>query len=119
MQNSKLELKRRAYLFAITIIKFVEILPRDRATQIIIDQLIRSVTSIGANIIEAQASSSRRDFLKFFEYALKSANETKFWLGLLRDTQKANANKTNKLLKETNEIANMLGASVLTLKNKK
>lgn len=51
MQNLKLELKRRAYLFAITIIKFVETLPRDRATQIIIDQLVRCVTSIGANIL--------------------------------------------------------------------
>ncbi|MEW6163180.1 MAG: four helix bundle protein [Nitrospirota bacterium] len=41
--------------------------------------MLRSATSIGANIIEAQAASSRRDFRNFLNHALKSANETKFW----------------------------------------
>ena len=42
------------------------------------DQLLRSATSIGANVVEAKSASSKRDFIKFYEIALKSANETKY-----------------------------------------
>ena len=83
------------------------------------DQLLRSATSIGANIVEAKASSSKRDFIKFYEIALKSANETEYWLGLLKDATQADKNKTNQLLVEVEEISKMLGSSLLTLKNKK
>jgi len=123
MQNNnskqKTDLKRRAYLYALDIIRFIDALDKkDFIVQIIAQQLLRSATSIGANIIEAQAGSTKRDFTNFFSYALKSANESKFWLGLLRDSGKASKEKVNTLLKETNELANILGASILTLKGK-
>lgn len=69
-------------------------------------------------MIEAKASSSKREFIKYYEIALKSANETKYWLYLLRDSYKELSIKTQKLLDETTEICNMLGSSVLTLKGK-
>ena len=124
MQNNnskfKINLKQRAYFYALAIIRFIDNLDKkDFSVQIIVKQLLRSATSIGVNIIEAQAGSSKKDFTKFFTYSLKSANESKFWLGLLRDSKKAEEQKTNKLLKETDEIANILGSSVLTLKGKK
>ena len=59
--------------------------PSERIYWIISDQLLRSATSIGANIIEAKAASSKKDFIRFYEISLKSANETKYWLCLLRD----------------------------------
>jgi len=108
--------KKRAYLFALKIIKFVEKLPKDMATQIIVKQLIRSATSIGANIIEAQASSSRKDFKNFLNHALKSANETKFWLCLLRDVGKSDRKETNELLDEAEQLGKILGKSLITLK---
>ena len=124
MQNNnskfKIDLKKRAYFFALEIIKFIDALPKnDFSGQIIAKQLIRSATSIGANIIEAQAGSTKRDFTNFFSYALKSANESKFWIGLLRDSGRADKDKTNKLLQETTEIANILASSILTLKGKR
>jgi len=112
-------LKKRSYIFALGIIKFADSLTKDTSTQIIAKQLLRSATSIGANIVEAQAGHTKRDFTNFFSYALKSANETKFWLSLLRDSKKANAEKVSKLLNETIELANMLGSSILTLRGKK
>lgn len=118
-QNPKTDVKIRCYYFSIRIIKFLEKLPEKRVYWVIADQLLRSATSIGANIIEAKSSSSKRDFIKFYEIALKSANESKYWLGLLRDATEAEKDKTNELLSELNEISNMLGASLLTLKNKK
>ncbi len=90
-----------------------------QTSRIISGQLLRSATSIGANVIEAQAASSRKDYTNFFNYALKSANECKFWLGLLRDSGQGNKEPVNKLLKETTEIANILATSILTLKGRK
>lgn len=109
----------RTYQFALKIIKFIDKLPQDTSTQIIAKQLLRAATSIGANIIEAQASPSRKDFTNFFNHSLKSANETKYWLGLLKDAHKADKEPIDALLKEVDEIANILGSSILTLKGKR
>jgi four helix bundle protein len=62
--------------------------------------------------------TSRLEFKKFYEIALKSANETKYWLELLRDAKIADVNVINGLLNEATEIANMLGAGVIKLKEK-
>lgn len=123
MQNNnskfKVDLKKRVYLYSLDIIKFIDSLNnKDLTIQIISKQLLRSATSIGANIIEAQAGSSKKDFTNFFNYALKSANESKFWIGLLRDSNKSNKNIANELLQETSELANILASSILTLKGK-
>lgn len=106
-------------MYALDIIKFIDSLDKkDFSIQIISKQVLRSATSIGANIIEAQAGSTKRDFTNFFSYALKSANESKFWLGLLRDSNKADKVMTDKLINETLELANILASSILTLKGK-
>jgi four helix bundle protein len=119
VQNPKLQLKHRAYIYALDIIKLIDVLGKDQTCKIIGSQLLRSATSIGANVIEAQAGSSKKDFTKFFSYSLKSANESKFWIGLLRDSNKIDKNKANILLQETNELSNILGSSILTLKGKR
>lgn len=123
MQNHnskcKTELKYRCYYFSINVIKLIKELPNEKVYWIISDQLLRSSTSVGANVVEAKSAHSKKDFIKFFEIALKSANETKYWLGLLRDATSVDDNKINILLKEVEELSNMLGASLLTLKNKR
>ena len=118
-QKVKTDLKVRAYTFSIDIIKFLETLPKSRVYWTISDQLLRSATSIGANIVEAKAASSKKDFLKFYIIALKSANETKYWLGLLRDATEADKSKIEELLVEVIELSNILGASILTMRNKR
>jgi len=119
-ENFKIEFKRRIYKFILQLIKITELL-EDKKTvdRIFISQIIRSVTSIGANYIEAQAASSKKDFINFIHHSLKSANETKFWLALIRDTNKLPKEKVNELLSELIEISNILGASLLTLKGKR
>ena len=120
-QNSKLktDLKHRAYQYSIKIIEFLDTLPKDASTEVITKQLLRSATSIGANIVEAKGASSKRDFTNFFSHSLKSANESLYWLGLLRDAKKINSAQLEYLLDETKELANILGSSILTLKGKK
>lgn len=120
-QSSKLktDLKHRAYRYSINVIEFIDTLSKDTSTEIIAKQLLRSATSAGANIVEAKGSSSKRDFTNFFSYALKSANERLYWLGLLRDAKRINNAQIEYLLSETEELANILGSSVLTLKGRK
>ena len=122
MQNqnlkSKTKLKDRTDQYSIRAIEFLDTLPKDASSQVITKQLLRSATSIGANVVEAQASSSKRDFTNFFSYSLKSANESLYWLGLLKDTKKINNPELEYLLNETRELANILGSSVITLKGK-
>jgi four helix bundle protein len=88
------------------------------SSQVVAKQLLRSATSIGANIVEARASSSRRDFTNFFNHALKSANESVFWLELMRNSGKAQGIDLEPLTQELSEIANILGSSLLTLRGK-
>ncbi len=111
--------KQKAYTFALKIIELIDSLSHEMSTQVMAKQLLRAATSIGANIIEAQASPSRRDFTNFFNYSLKSANETKYWLGLLKDSHNVDGKIIDVLMQEANEIANILGASIITLKNGK
>ncbi len=88
------------------------------SNRILGDQLLRSATSIGANIVEAQAGSSRKDFKNFLNYALKSANETKYWLALLRDSGKKSKLEIDPLLQESGELAKILASSIITLKSR-
>lgn len=111
--------KIRAYHLSLDIIKFINYLPNKRGFWSIGDQLLRAITSIGANMIEAQASSSRREYVKYYEIALKSANESKYWLCLLRDSYTNLKDKCQELLSELTEISNMLGSSIITLKGKR
>lgn len=117
--NSKTDLRYRSYQFSVSVIRCINVFPNQRVYWTIADQLLRCATSIGANIIEAKSSSSRRDFIRFYEIALKSANETKYWLDLLKDATQADKPILESLLREVDEISRMLGSSVMTLKNKK
>lgn len=113
-------LKYRAYKFSLDVIDFLVLLPKNYIFEIIGKQLLRCATSIGANIIEAQAGRTKKDFANFYQIALKSSNETKYWLSILKEKIKTeNENKRiETLLKEAVEISNMLGASLITLKRK-
>ncbi len=123
MQNEntkfKLEFNQRLISFSLEVIKLCEEVRKHRNLWAIADQLIRSATSVGANIIEARAASSKPDYLKFFQIALKSANETKYWLILVIESMPNLKNYADSLLKEVDEISKIIGAGVLTMKGKR
>ena len=123
MQNDnvkfKNEFKKRLYQWALRLVKFTAKLPHDAASDVIGKQLLRSGTSILANYIEAHSASSKKDFINFFTYSLKSANESKVWIMLLRDTSKGNRDELQWLLNELVEISNVIASSILTLKGKR
>lgn len=117
-EQLKESFKLRIYKWTLSLIKALDGLTKDNSSSIIVSQCLRSGTSIGANYIEAQAASSKKDFINFFHYSLKSANETKFWLALLRDSGKMKRADVNYLLNELSEVSRILASSLLTLKKK-
>lgn len=118
-QKAKTELKYRAFYLSIAVIRLTENINSRQSTKIIFDQLIRSTTSIGANIVEVKGSSSKKEFLKFFEIALKSSQETKYWLAMLRELEPGHKEKINGFITETEEITKILSSSILTMKGKR
>ncbi len=73
-------IRHRCFFFSKEIIFFVKDCKYDRIYSSLFDQLVRSGTSIGANVVEGKAGTSKKDWKNFFAIALKSANETKYWL---------------------------------------
>ena len=117
--NFKIEFKKKFYIFFLKLIKFIDSLPKDNISRIIGDQLIRSGTSILGNYIEAAASSSRKDFTNYFNHSLKSSNESKLWISILKDSGRADAKSSDWFLEELEEFSKVFASSILTLKDKK
>lgn len=114
----KKEFKSRLYKFVIKLVELIDKLPKDRVGFRIGDQLLRSGTSILGNYIEAESASSKRDFTNSFNTSLKSTNESKLWISLLRDTKRISSEDAEWFLKELGEFANIFASSLLTLKGK-
>jgi len=123
MQSNKAkfrnEFKQRLYKFTLKLVEFLDKLPKDNISKRIGDQLLRSGTSIIGNYIEGQAASGRKEFTNFFNTSLKSANESKLWFALLRDSKRTTPKEVGWFLNELDEIANVFASSILTLKGKK
>ena len=108
---------QRAKKFTVDVIHLCDAFPSKRPAWIVADQLIRSASSIGANIVEAQASTSRKEFKKFLEIALKSSNETIYWLEISQESNLSANNIVSPLLDEVTQLSKILGRSVITLKS--
>lgn len=123
MQNDKekfkKEFKRRLYDLSLNTIKFLDKLPNDNVSRRIGDQLLRSVTSIIGNYVEGQAASSKKDFTNYFNISLKSANESKLWFSILKDSGRCDRGDVEKYLAELDEISKIFGSSILTLRSRR
>lgn len=112
-------INERAFQFGKSVIFFSRALWKTYEGRIIANQLIRSATSIGANIAEGQDASSKRQFLQYLQISLRSAKETQFWLRLASEINNERNANIGELQKEVGEIVAILVASVLRLKGSK
>lgn len=110
----KQKIQDRTYNFALEIMKLVKELPYNTATASLGRQLIRSGTSIGANVEEAQGASSRKDFINKINIAKKEARETRYWIRLINDSHLTQNKSISSLLSEIVEIINILTTIVKT-----
>lgn len=113
------DIKERTFEFAIKIIQFAEDLPNSRSSQVVSKQLIRSRTSIGANVEEAVAASSKEDFIYKMNIALREARETNYWLRIIQRTLPGGGDTFKILLQESEGIMKILAAIVSKTRGKR
>lgn len=123
MQNDNSKFKNNFYKrlikFSLRIIRLCAKLRKIRNLWVIADQLLASGTSIGANVFEAKSSSSKKDYIKFFEIALKSANESIYWLLIIESSTLELKEEVKAINDEAKEIARILASGILTMKGKR
>ena len=105
--------------FAARIVKLCKFLENSQKEHIISKQIIRSGTSIGANINEAQYGNSKADFISKLHISLKEAAETEYWVRLLYKSELIDQKMFNSLLDDCLELKKLLIASINTAKNNK
>lgn len=106
------DIKKRTFRFSVRIIKLVVNLPKNSVGYAIGNQVIRSGTSIGANIEEAQSAGSRKEFVRGMTIALKEARETDYWLRLIVESETVSLDKMIDIIKENQEIIKILTSIV-------
>ncbi len=110
--------QQKSYSFAIRIINLYRHLTKNKNEYILAKQVLRSGTSIGANVEEAIGGQSRKDFVSKLSVAYKEARETQYWLKLLRDTDIITTNESSSLLNDCEEIVRIIGKIQTTIKTK-
>jgi len=117
-KNNKSIIGGKAYAFALDIIVEYKHIISDKKEYVLSKQLLRSGTSIGANINEAISSESKRDFVHKLGVALKEARETNYWLDLLKDSSYISVETHIKLACSCTELIRMLSNIILTIKER-
>ena len=111
-------LQEKSYAFSVRVVNLYKYLVSKNSEKALIIQLLRSGTSVGANVEEALGAQSDRDFASKLYIAYKEARETSYWIRLLKDTDYLTVEESSSILKDCDEILKLLGATLTTLKNK-
>lgn len=110
------DLKNRTKRFALRVIKFVQALPRDKASDIFGKQLLRAASSVGANYRAVCRAKSTADFLSKLSIVEEEADETHYWLELIDEAGLASGPHVTELMTEANEITAIVVASIKNVK---
>jgi len=117
MTESKYNLQERTTEFGKEIIRLCKLIRFNPVSSKIIDQLVRSGTSVGANYMEAINASSKKDFKNKIFICKKEAQETRYWLIMLKESENSIHESADKLLKECHELNLIFQKSINTLEN--
>jgi four helix bundle protein len=110
-------LREKSYQFALRIIKLYKYIVADKNEYVLSKQILRSGTSIGANIEEASQGQSKADFIHKLSIAQKESFETDYWLRLLRDSEYLTEAQANSLLNDCRELQKLITSSIKTAKS--
>lgn len=121
MSEKKKDICNRTFNFSVRIVKFCSFLNQQGyESRDLARQLIRSGTSIGANVEESQAAQSTADFISKLKIALKEGRETRYWLRVLIASELVPESRLISLLNESNELIKIIGSIIVkTQQNKK
>jgi four helix bundle protein len=108
----------KSYAFAIRIIKLYRYLTEEKKEYVLSKQVLRSGTSIGANIEEGIGGQSKKDFYAKLNIAYKEARETSYWLRILKDTNYLSVKEATAIIEDCNELLRIITAILNTMKKK-
>ena len=111
------QIEHKSFQFSVRIVKLARHLQDNRKEFILTKQLIRSGTSIGANVVESQQAQSRADFISKLNIALKEAVETNYWLRLLKETEYLSNQEFDSIIADCKELEKLLTAIIKTTRN--
>ena len=117
-RRSQSIVQEKSFHFAVQLVNYSRRLRKDSTDLVLTRQLLRSGTSIGANVEEALGGQSSKDFISKLAIAAKEARETGYWLRLIRETQPHDQQELADLLKECGELVKMLNSIILTTRSK-
>ncbi len=115
--TKKYDLKERTAAFSVSVIKFVQTLPRNEVNRPLISQLVRSSTSVGANYVEADGAESKKDFKHKIAICKKEAKETMYWFQMLVVANEDKKQDCRILWQEAHELA-LIFASIINSSNR-
>ena len=118
MSGSKSILQEKSFQFALKIIKLCKFLAEEKREYVLSKQILRSGTSIGANVREAQNAQSKADFIHKLSISQKECDETIYWLELLNQSEYISNEEFSFLNANANELLKMLRSAILTSKAK-
>ena len=110
-------LKHKSYAFALRVVNLYKHLSAAKNEYVLSKQVLRSGTSIGANIAEGNRAQSKIDFIHKLSIALKEADETEYWFSLLRDSHYLSEQESSSILEDCREIQKLLTSSIKTAKS--
>ncbi|MDQ3046059.1 MAG: four helix bundle protein [Bacteroidota bacterium] len=119
MERSRFELGERCFQLSLLILKEIENMKGNKLPYSLIDQMVRSVTSVGANVIEGQGSGTTKELIRYYRIALKSANESKYWIRLVLESFELTQNKNLLIAKQELEELSKIIASIIIKLNMK
>jgi four helix bundle protein len=112
--KNKIDIHDRLLEFSVAIVRYCKVLAKDPGNRAIADQLLRSGTSVGANMQEADAAASKKDFIYKVNIAKKEIQETNYWLKLIKCAEildgEAELRQLDVLFKESEELTKIIGA---------
>lgn len=111
-------LYKKSFDFAVRIVRLYKYLIENKKEYVLSKQLLRSGTSVGANIKEARGAQSKKDFIMKLHIALKEAGETEYWIELLLATNYLDDEKAKSMLTDVREIIKILTSAIMTTKER-
>jgi len=118
MLNRGRDIHDRIYKFVLSILGVIKIIPKTLENQVLVKQLVRSATSIGANASEADGAESKKEFIHRFTISKKEAKETFYWLSLLSDHNPTIKSRISSLLSENKELIAIISKIIINAKGK-
>ena len=114
----KVDIHERIYKFVIRVINLTKALPKTPQNEVMIHQIVKSATSMGANDQEADGAESRKDFIAKYSIVKKENKETNYWLRVIKDSNPGIENRIIALQHEGLELVKIISAIILSTKRK-